>query len=919
MSNRDFAVSLIINGSNTGAIKALAGVNEAAKSTSGALSKVDKAAGGFDNTSKALDQLNSKLNQVKNAAMAVGGGIVGGNGIADLVRLTDEYTSVNARLKLASESSADFSRAQAGVFEIAQRNGRELGATATLYGRIAGPMRDMGKSGADTMRIVDAVSASLRISGATAQESSSAQIQFSQALAAGTLQGEELNAVLESSPALAKALSTAMHVAVGDLKKMGSEGKLTSKIIAEALLTQADDLKNRASQMESTISEALTRVRNAFQSTFGGTASAGAAQIAGGINAIATNMQTLLEVSALAGAGLAAVFGVRLLTSIGATIVAKQALILAERESAAMAMASAQANVRAAQAEAARTLTTKGLAIAQAQLALAEGAATAAGAGVAARTGGALLGLLGGPIGAIATALTLGITAWQIWGNKGEEATGKVTKSLSELVKEMQNFGANTSTAERVKLFEAMAEAIKKARLEEAQLREAARQRTGSDMNIATKSQVEGAVDNDPKVAAKRAERLDAEKALQKELDALNQAAANERIFIYKSTAEKQKAINGELVTSEKDSLEKRMAVNLSAAAAVRGAWLNTLNEIKAKQAEAAAAPGKAADLSVNLKSRSDNVKMSGMSEQDKADYQAQQAMDAREGALVDQIRGRFELMKGYSQQLKGDFANAKTSFDAAEKDLNRAFSQAEKAGDGGLMDDIASKLVDIEKQKGKVAEGEAKQLGDQAEAQRGKLNELEGAANNLKSTLAGMEVQVKIDSAMANLNAIEVKAQSVQALLAAANGGTAKPQDVNSLPMLEPYPLPARAYGGPLPGTAPHDRADNVIYRGTPGEWVIQRQAVRYWGPDFIAAINSMRMPKFAYGGEIGGSAINRLSMPSLNNQLLPGAKSGNPLTLDFGSLGMAKTETLMSDQAFVNQLSNIMGRLALKKGWRR
>lgn len=36
------------------------------------------------------------------------------------------------------------------------------------------------------------------------------------------------------------------------------------------------------------------------------------------------------------------------------------------------------------------------------------------------------------------------------------------------------------------------------------------------------------------------------------------------------------------------------------------------------------------------------------------------------------------------------------------------------------------------------------------------------------------------------------------------------------------------RAVGGPLPGHAPHDRADNVVYAGTPGEWVIQRPTVR-------------------------------------------------------------------------------------------
>ncbi|UCV08467.1 tape measure protein [Dechloromonas denitrificans] len=921
MSSNSLLLKLVIDGSNAGAIKALAGVSTEAAKTGGALGKLDQASGGLGDTSKALDNISGKLNQVRTAAMAIGAGMVGANGIGDLVRLADEYTAINSRLKLVAASSDEFARAQAGVLDIAQRNGRELGATATLYTRIASPLRDLGKSGTDALTITDAVAASLRIAGATAAESSSAQIQFAQALAAGTLQGEELNSVLESSPPLAKALATAMRVSVGDLKAMGAEGKLTGKIIAEALLSQADDLKTRAGQMESTIGESLTRVRNAFMTTFGGNTSAGAIQIAGGINAIANNMQTLLGVSALVGAGLAAVFGVRLLASIGAAVVAKTALIATERETAAMALATAQANVRAAQAEAARTLTTRGLAAAQAQLAIAERTATLAAGGAAVRAGGALLGLAGGPIGLITTALTLGVTAWQLWGNKSEAAAGQASKSLGELVKEMQDFGANASASDQAKKYEALAEAIQKVRQEESKLRDAARQRAMSDMNIATKAQVENAVDNDPQVAAKRAERLLAEKSLQDELTSINRSAANERQFIAKSLLDKQKAMNGELVIDEKKALATRLSDNLSAAQAVRTAWQNTLNEIKAKQAEAAAAPGKAADLAVGLKSRTDTVKMSGMSEQEKADFQAQQAMDAREGAVADQIRGRFELMKAYSQQLKGDFSAAKTAFDAAEKDLTRAFSQAEKSGDSGLMDEISAKLVDIEKQKGKVAEGEAKQLGEQAEAQRSKMNELEGAANTLKNTLGGMEVQVKIDSAMANLSTLEAKAQSVKAALAAAQaspGSGPQTLDLSSYGPGDPG-IPGRAYGGPLPGFAPHDRADNVIYRGTPGEWVIQRQAVRYWGPDFIASINAMKLPKFAFGGQLGGSAINRLSMPSLSREVGRSmeSKSNTPLVLDFGKLGTAET-TAITDHDFQKQLTKIMNRLALQHGKR-
>lgn len=71
------------------------------------------------------------------------------------------------------------------------------------------------------------------------------------------------------------------------------------------------------------------------------------------------------------------------------------------------------------------------------------------------------------------------------------------------------------------------------------------------------------------------------------------------------------------------------------------------------------------------------------------------------------------------------------------------------------------------------------------------------------------------------------------------------------------------RAFGGPLPGYAPHDRADNVVYAGTPGEWVIQRPTVRkverQFGPGAMEHFNRHGelpgMEKFADGGILRAS----------------------------------------------------------------
>lgn len=105
------------------------------------------------------------------------------------------------------------------------------------------------------------------------------------------------------------------------------------------------------------------------------------------------------------------------------------------------ALGTAQAGVAARQTAATVALTaaTTAHAAATGVATTAQGALTAAtGAGaLAARAGSAALGLLGGPIGAVATALTLGVGAWQTWGRESSSENDKVADSTRRTTAEI--------------------------------------------------------------------------------------------------------------------------------------------------------------------------------------------------------------------------------------------------------------------------------------------------------------------------------------------------------------------------------------------------------------------------------------------------------------------------------------------------
>lgn len=133
---------------------------------------------------------------------------------------------------------------------------------------------------------------------------------------------------------------------------------------------------------------------------------------------------------------------------------------------------------------------------------------------------------------------------------------------------------------------------------------------------------------------------------------------------------------------------------------------------------------------------------------------------------------------------------------------------------------------------------------------------------------------------------------------------------------------LPGRAYGGELPGFSAHDRADNNLYWGTAGEFVVQRPIVRQpqalaFLHDFnlhgMAALAKWRLPGFAFGGEIGQpSLINRLQVPSAPTAALASGV-GEPDVLDMGALGNVRVRKTAHTAADV---ARVMQRAALQYG---
>ncbi|EKO4983775.1 tape measure protein [Escherichia coli] len=322
-----------------------------------------------------------------------------------LVQIADEWNSVNARLKQASSSADDFAVSQRQLMEISQRTGTAFSDNANLFSRAAASMREYGYSSDEVLKITEAVSTGLKLSGANTQEASSVITQFSQALAQGVLRGEEFNAVNEAGDRVIRALAAGMGVARKDLKSMADQGQLTIDKVVPALMSQLGSLQGEFANMPQTVSGSLQKVTNSFMAWVGGVNQATGATdalsggldsvaqtldsftssaVSGALSDVADNMSTITTAAgALVGVGLARYFSgvvTSATSATGALISAAKsevALAVAQDKAAQSAVAASRAEVYRAQQAVQRSRSADILAAQQEKVAAAEAKVTA--------------------------------------------------------------------------------------------------------------------------------------------------------------------------------------------------------------------------------------------------------------------------------------------------------------------------------------------------------------------------------------------------------------------------------------------------------------------------------------------------------------------------------------------------------------
>jgi tape measure domain-containing protein len=227
---------------------------------------------GLGSLGKGLGKISGGVKGAVGSIFSLQGAIVG-IGLklvsSKIVRYADAWTTTANKLKLVQKEGQTVINTQEKLFKLAQESRGPLGSVSSLYSRIARSTEELGLEQQELLDVTETISKAFTVSGAGATEMDAAILQLGQGLASGVLRGEELNSVMEQAPRLARAIADGMEIPFGQLRKMSSEGKVTSAVLIKALQSQGDVIRAEFEMIEPTVGSLMTNIDNAFQRMVG--------------------------------------------------------------------------------------------------------------------------------------------------------------------------------------------------------------------------------------------------------------------------------------------------------------------------------------------------------------------------------------------------------------------------------------------------------------------------------------------------------------------------------------------------------------------------------------------------------------------------------------------------------------------------
>lgn len=219
----------------------------------------------FGQCYQSITYVNSELDRFAGLG-SLAGRVLGMLGGAALVRgaiaLSDELSLTETRLRNVNDGLQTTAELQDMIYNAAQRSRGSYQDMAQMVASLKAQTGDTFSSVREAAGFAELLTKQFKIAGTDATGISSTMYNLTQALSTGVLRGNDLNIVMSNAPQIAQRIADYMGVSVGEIKKMGAEGKITADIVKNAMLSAAEDINEQFESMPMTFGDAVQKCKN---------------------------------------------------------------------------------------------------------------------------------------------------------------------------------------------------------------------------------------------------------------------------------------------------------------------------------------------------------------------------------------------------------------------------------------------------------------------------------------------------------------------------------------------------------------------------------------------------------------------------------------------------------------------------------
>lgn len=210
-------------------------------------------------TKTSVKGVGTSILNLRNALIGLGVGA----GVRAITNVSARYEELNNRLRLITDSQEQLTNQFKLLSSAAIANRTGIEETIELYSKLRVATEELGVADERVLTVTNRLSRALQLAGADTMTAQAVIRQFGQAMASGTVRGDEFRSIVEGLGPALSIMARQTGISVGKLREMSLAGKLTAETMFE-MLENASIIDDEFNNLTPTINSLEVAFGDAF-------------------------------------------------------------------------------------------------------------------------------------------------------------------------------------------------------------------------------------------------------------------------------------------------------------------------------------------------------------------------------------------------------------------------------------------------------------------------------------------------------------------------------------------------------------------------------------------------------------------------------------------------------------------------------